>query len=528
MKRLTHLLLVVALLLLISGCTTPVETTKATTKATTTAGQTTTTSASEDGFKGYPMDKTAQVFSIYGIGARDLDVDNYWRDNLGQRIGVTIDFIVPPAGSDANAFFNMMISSGNLPDIIFSNQIEPESYIKDKIIVDLSDLMPTHAPNYYAYVNSDIEINRSVKTDAGQYYGFFHIREEGKYRTWWGPSVRTDLLEAYNLPLPVTLEDWENMLKVIYEDTGLRMTGMVSFDNPLPFVNAFNTTSKFYRTENDTVKLGAVTDEYRQYIELVRDWYERGYIDRDLAAMSWETVPAKILNNQASALQWAGGLIQSWNDTLTAEGHPARWKAVQTTVRKAGDPIKFAQNGLPVESSVGVITTACKDVETAMRICDFGYSKEGMIYWNFADEGVSYDLVDGKPVFKDFILKGGLGGAEAGQYSGTLGMGMTIHMAALVEQTQPGASTEAFLTWGSNNIADRYMIPKVTPTYEENLQTTNIENAIRTYVMEMFFKFIMGQESMAKWDEYVKNIEAMGLQTVLDTRTAQVQRYISR
>jgi putative aldouronate transport system substrate-binding protein len=101
-------------------------------------------------------------------------------------------------------------------------------------------------------------------------------------------------------------------------------------------------------------------------------------------------------------------------------------------------------------------------------------------------------------------------------------------MAALVEQTQPGASTEAFLTWGSNNIADRYMIPKVTPTYEENLQTTNIENAIRTYVMEMFFKFIMGQEIMAKWDEYVKNIEAMGLQTVLDTRTAQVQRYISR
>jgi len=231
---------------------------------------------------------------------------------------------------------------------------------------------------------------------------------------------------------------------------------------------------------------------------------------------------------KVGAIVFAGGNLESYNLTLKDAGRPDRWVGVPYPVAKAGDKVKFAYNGLPVEPEVAVISTKCKDVPAAMKVCDFGYSPKGILYWNFGDEGVSYDIVNGKPKYKDFITGSLNSMSEASKYVGAMGYCIGIHAAGLVEQTQPGAALDAFNAFAKGNVADRYMIPMVTPTYEENQQTATIETAIRTYVVEMFFKFMMGQESLNNFPQYVKRIEDMGLQTVLKVKTDQVKRYVKR
>lgn len=50
---------------------------------------------------------------------------------------------------------------------------------------------------------------------------------------------------------------------------------------------------------------------------------------------------------------------------------------------------------------------------------------------------------------------------------------------------------------------------------------------IETHVKEMMIKFVMGQESLDNFDKFVKDIENMGLDKVIEVRQAQYDRYLA-
>ena len=50
------------------------------------------------------------------------------------------------------------------------------------------------------------------------------------------------------------------------------------------------------------------------------------------------------------------------------------------------------------------ITSACENIEAAMRYLDQFYSEEGIIAKNFGVEGLTYEMVDGEPVYTDLIM----------------------------------------------------------------------------------------------------------------------------
>ena len=49
---------------------------------------------------------------------------------------------------------------------------------------------------------------------------------------------------------------------------------------------------------------------------------------------------------------------------------------------------------------------------------------------------------------------------------------------------------------------------------------------IETRVKEMMTNFVMGRESLDKFDEYVDGLYSMGLDKVLEVRQAQYDRYL--
>ena len=58
---------------------------------------------------------------------------------------------------------------------------------------------------------------------------------------------------------------------------------------------------------------------------------------------------------------------------------------------------------------------------------------------------------------------------------------------------------------------DKYALPALTPTSDESAEFSKIMNDIKTYVDEMYLKFIIGKEPIEKFDEFVQQIYSLGL-----------------
>ena len=88
---------------------------------------------------------------------------------------------------------------------------------------------------------------------------------------------------------------------------------------------------------------------------------------------------------------------------------------------------------------------------------------------------------------------------------------------------QQAAQTE----WAKTNMASHH-IPPIYILGEENDNDSDIMAAVKTYVDEMTIKFITGREPLEKFDEYLNQINELGLQTSVGYRQKALERYNAR
>lgn len=151
--------------------------------------------------------------------------------------------------------------------------------------------------------------------------------------------------------------------------------------------------------------------------------------------------------------------------------------------------------------------------------------------FNFGEEGKSYTMENGEPVYTDWILHNPDGWPVAQAMSAYIrgnNNGPFVQDLRYLGQYYTMDSQKASVeTWGATN-ADAHMLPPITPTSDESKEVSSIMNEITTYRDEMALKFILGTESLDKFDEYVKNVENMGLNRALEIENAALDRYNSR
>ena len=177
------------------------------------------------------------------------------------------------------------------------------------------------------------------------------------------------------------------------------------------------------------------------------------------------------------------------------------------------------------------ITTSCKDVEAAARLLDWAYSDEGHMYYNFGTEGVSYEMVNGEPVYTDLILNNSDGMAPGtvmthylrGNYNGPFVQDLRY----LKQYYTLDGQKKSNETWAVATAA-QYAMPNVTPTAEESEEYSTIMNEVETYRDEMTNKFILGTESLDNFDQYVETLNSLGLQRAIEIQDAALERYNKR
>lgn len=497
------------------------------------------TSTNTADLSSYPLKTEATIKwwvnwgQIQGFGNVKSENDTEFAKELVKQTGVKVEF-VHPSGNDAAGALNLLIASGDLPDIIETDWYAfpggPESVISNGTIRKLNDLLDKNAPNLKAYLKANPTIDKDVKTDSGSYYVFPFLRDDEKLTGYHGPIVRKDLLDKLGLQVPTTIDEYENVLKK-FKDSGIKAPltfdwGAVGWDSA--FVGAYNTKMGLF-IEDGKVKFGQAEAGYKDFLTLMKKWYDEGLLDKNFATLTGEQKNTAMTSGaSAMSLGLGGGNLASWQTNADKSGNGFKYAGIPYPVSKKGDTPKFGQlDSRYTTYNAGAITTSCKNPEVAARLLDFGYSEQGIKLYNYGIEGQSYKMVDGKPTYTDLVLNNPDGisrSAVMANYTRFAGSPTVQQLGT--QQLNTNQQKEAVSTWKTD--MSKYMVPKISLTPEESSDAASIINGINTYVNEMSFKFIMGTEPLSNFDKYLEQLNKLGLQKYLKYQQDALARYNKR
>ena len=501
------------------------------------------------GFIGYPMDALDTTITFWLWGGPQLHASvASWQESpfhagLGEQVGVNIEWMFPPAGAaDEAQEVNLIIASGDYPDIFFNGRLmrDAELLIDDGVLRDLTPYIRDYAPNYFNFLQQNTNRDRAFKTDSGRYYGFGFFREDDGWNdTYQGPLVRQDWLNELGLPTPVTISDWDTTLRAFNAEYGAVFTAPQGrFNESGDISGAFGawggTRMRIFVDRNDgQVKIAQVMPGWEKYAEQMAVWWNDGLIDQDLFSNDDAAVRAKAFNEETGLAYSSMGQLSGWLNAARDEGFERDW--VGLDYPRGDDGTKnFIFGGPGIGGTSASITTSVGDdrLEIAMRVLDFAYSQEGFMYWNFGTEGVTYNIEGGRPVFSDLLHNDpdGIHGAME-KYVGSVWNGPTIQATEILVQRNQPASIDANNTWfyGNEDIAQDFPLPRgMALSASEALVIEQYQGPIETYVNEMAVRFFTGAEPISNFDTFVSTVEGMGLAQLLEVYQAAYNRWLAR
>ena len=477
----------------------------------------------------------APLHANVALVAKNLG-DTAFAKELQKRTGVKIKFLHPASGQEREAF-NLMLASGDLPDIIEYNWYSipggPYSALANGYIMKLNPVFQKYAPNLSSFLKKNKDYDKMIKCDDGSYYVFPFFRADLSLLVTSGPIIREDWLNDLGLKSPTTIDEWYTDLKAFKDKKGATAPLCVEYSNlSNMFAGGFNNTGGFY-VEKDKVKFGGIEANRKEFFATMNKWYNEGLLDKNFATISRKIIDANILGGKSGATYGSGG--SGIGRYMDANAKDTKYSLIGAAFPgpKKGQVAKFANMSQVYGNSQGsaAISAKCKNVEAAARLLDYAYGKEGNMLYNFGIEGVSYTMEGNNPKYTELIMKNPQGMTNTqvmSLYMRGHTNGPFIQDKRYIEQYYERPQQKAATANWKKNDWEKYIMPPVTPTADESSELAKIMGDITTYSDEMSLKFIMGVEPLSNYDKYVAQIKSMGIEKAIAIYQAAYNRYDSR
>ncbi|MFS0882868.1 extracellular solute-binding protein [Metabacillus niabensis] len=460
--------------------------------------------------------------------------------------GTKVEFKHPSGeGSDITEQFNLMVASGKLPDVIEYNWRTvpngPDQAIEAGTIIRLNELIERYAPNLTKYLNENPEVKKMVTTDDGNIYTFPFLRGDESLMVFLGMIIRQDWLDKLNLEVPTTISEWEEVLTAIKNedpngngkaDEIPLIVQLNDFKYIGAFVGAYGIHAQFYN-DNGTVKYGSIQPEFKDFLTTMNSWYEKGLLDPDFSAVDSKLMDAKVTNDQlGSFFGFSGGGIGKYTGLMEEKNPdfkliPAPNPSLKEGEKAATGHLEHAYSGM---HSAAISGTA-ENPEEIVKWLDYAYSEEGHMLFNFGIEGESYEMIDGTPTYTEEITNNpdGLPMTQAlGKYIRASYGGPLIQDKRYLEQYyELPEQKDAIKIWGET-AENKINMPPITLNVEESEEFNSIMSDINTHYDETVINFIMGEEPMDHFDDFVETLKGMGIERAIELQQAALDRYMER
>lgn len=494
----------------------------------------------------YPLNTTEKLTFGMTLASEWSDRFGEWTElpvgkAIQEETGVELEMV----HVENNTAMNLLFASGELPDIILFNFQNNYSggeikAIEDGVIFPMDEeFLQKNAPDYWKVLSSNEDYRKGSSNQQNQVFGFTFIMGDDRLKTGYGLTVRDDWCEKLGLNVAEidTAEEFREMLSRFKNELGVEVPLTITSANLSELLDYGTITTPFGLVTRDAyqvdrkVHLGYAEQEYRDVLVYLNELYNEGLLDPNFSTTDKATVTANMLSGASGVSSGAlGGGIGTWLQT-NKDVEDYSLAGMHNLVKNDGDKSLYGFYKTDVIGKTAVITTSCKNKELAAQFLNYGYTDQGHMTYVFGVEGESYNMVDGAPVYTEYIMNNqdGLTVKKAmSEY--TLSWDNGPFVQDIRQKEQSSSMPEQLAAWEiwEDTTVEEYFLPKIIIAQDSLSEYSSLKSDISTYVNEMTVKFIRGTESLDNFDEYLENLKTMKVDRLIEILQTATDEYYSR
>lgn len=462
---------------------------------------------------------------------------------LEELTGVHIEYncYIP---ENAQTQFNLQAAAGTLPDIILG---ATEYYtggmdtaVDDEILLNLADHLDL-APNYSQILELAPDMKSSLTTEAGNLIGFYAYTDPAIATPVSAcMMVRGDWLEQVGMEAPKTYDQLHDVLVAFKDQIGVEYPMLVTsylddmggsfasgFDIKAFFMTSPGIQVPFYVVDGQ-VKCAIVEEAFVDYIEMIQGYVAEGLVDPNVESYSNEmSYQDKVLAGE-TGLFWGFGV----RDMETLNSQMDGYLVAIPAMRKTEDQtLHFTTSSSYEVRSAVSLSANCSNIELACKWLDAHYTEDISMMAMYGVEGVSYEMVDGKPAYTEMMTDSAAEGLTLNVQKALycLAEADTIYYRSINTDlaNYSEAQVEALQLINSGNMDGEYVYPTGASMTTEESETYNALIAdLSTYMAEHVLKFVVGVEPMSDYQAFIDTLFEMGMQDAIDIKQAAYDRYV--
>lgn len=507
-------------------------------------------SACAEGFNatGYPV--VDEPVTIHIAVKRDVNTDRKslndieYLKEINERTGVHVIWDEYSSTEYAEKV-NLMFVSGNIPDAFFGEGLNDLDILSNlDYFIPMNDLIDAYAPNIQACFEKEPNIRKVITAADGNIYSLFRVRQSYFPNTLNMMAINQKWLDALNLEMPTTTEEFYQVLKAFKEQdpngNGLQdeipLINMHQMGNTnisenwvFPCFGVYDNTSYSELTyhlmmEDGKTVFTPAAEGYKEALRYLNRLYSEGLLDQEIFTTTPDVVTAKLMDQNDIV-----GTFCAW--TISNGVGFDRMDDFSQLLPLAGPD---GEKGWSVVSDIEIgrnmfaITAKNAYPEATMRWIDEFYSLDTTIQTFYGPYGIMTEKKeDGTVIAHE---------PPAGLTYGTWRWGNTpadsacyacfkeieTFLTPAKQQYDRAVYQDAIAEWLQ---PDDKCYPNLSFTVDQIDELKTIIPDINTFVETKLAKFVTEGFTDAEWDEYVKQLNAMGLDKALEIWNAAYEIY---
>ncbi len=476
------------------------------------------------------------LFTIILAHMEDLN-GNPIMQEMEKLSGVHINWIHPNQTTEAETY-SLMFVSNDLPDIVKElMSTYPGGFdaaIADGYYIDINPYSDFY-PNYYNTLKSNNQFMINATTDEGHIRGFGYMYNASS-RVIYGIGYRKDIFNNLGISkMPELISDWDAAFAKLKSAGYSNFLELGSYGVDANWTPAYDCYNTLIAKDNKAV-YGPAMDGYKDYLTQMHEWYQKGYMNRDITHNSgasadnysvWyndETLIGSMADNGWGSTFYDNHNVESPDFYIAAAFYP----------RQTANQVTHNWSRTSYFMHTTYITTACQNIEAACKWLDYWYTDNGTMFCRYGVEGISYYYDEnGHPWLNDYIVNNpdGIGiiwMLFMNSFMGGIGVEDTAPRFELMPTVEYETLELSKGPYGTG-ADDWNMAKSIFQTADEGSEYSKIMSDIETYVSEFTSGVILGNIDInTEWDRYVSQLKTMKLDRAMEIYQLALDRYYAR
>ncbi|UXN31885.1 ABC transporter substrate-binding protein [Glutamicibacter sp. M10] len=434
---------------------------------------------------------------------------------------------------------NLILAGGDLPDAFFNSGLtdsEIATYATSGTLIPLEGLIEKNAPNLSKLLNERPDIKAAITSSDGHIYSLPSIEELGLVQFPNQLIVNTAWLKKLDIPMPKTVDEFHDALKAFKEKdaSGTGKTIPLSFmpgswcADIVDLIAALGgiPDNADHRIVQDGKVIYTPTQEgYKKAVQTLHTWYKEGLIDPESFSQDDKAYLAK----GKAAKENLGSFVWWETPEMVGADRAKDYAIVPVLEGVDGQRIASQSNNQEIARGAFAITNVNKYPAATIRWADHLYDPVESAQANWGPIGETLKKDEKTGLLTQIPVKEGESEGERRQKVAPSGpkANTAENFKTVVAPEPRAAERQKVVNEFYKPFAGNEGYPAVPLSNDELQEISTVETDAASLVEQKVAKWIVTGGIEDEWDEYVAQLQSVGVDRMVEVYQTALDRYKS-